>query len=254
MPVAPCFNPTTGASGGAPPAASASLYNLPPTVIDLTDGTWTLLDPDNLVSGVTFGSGQNTVTWNALAAGSVDYNWGGGTTHRAPRWYKLLSIGGSQVTSVNHLVFTSRFQGDPASTDFNQAVAVGVAIDPTSTTAATIDGSGGYFTRSGGGSPELGTWQVNSSTKSGNANNVFGVTTVMRGHNALGSGVYLNSTATDTIQTSGSRNSNQNAAVTGTQNVYVMVGVGTRGNSDTVSAGDTQVFKASFNAITVDVS
>ena len=97
MPVAPAFNPTTGASGGAPPAASASLANLPLTVVDLTDGSWTLEDPDNLVASVTHAGGDNIVTWNALAAGSADYNWSGGTNHRAPRWYKLLDIDGTQV-------------------------------------------------------------------------------------------------------------------------------------------------------------
>ena len=256
MPIAPCFDPTTGASGGATPAASASLYNLSPTLVDLTDGTWTLLDPDGLVSGVTFASatGYNTVTWNALAAGSQDYNWSSGTTHRGPRWYKLLAVSGSQVTSVNHLVLTTRFQNDPAANTFNQAVAVGAAIDPTSVTATTIDGSGGYFNRIGSGNPAMGTWQVNSSTTATNASNLYGVTTVMRGHNAVGSGVYLNSTATDTVITAGSRNSGQNSAAVGAQNIYAIVAVGTRGNSDTVGAGNTQVFRASFNAITVDVS
>jgi len=256
MPIAPCFDPTTGASGGATPAASASLYNLSPTLVDLTDGTWTLLDPDSLVSGVTFASatGYNTVTWNALAAGSSNYNWAAGTTHRGPRWYKLLTVSGSQVTSVNHLVLTTKLQHDPAAGDFSQAALVGAAFDPTSTTSTTIDGSGGYFTRVGTGNPAFGTWQVGGATTATNVNNLYGVSTVMRGHNAVGSGVYLNSTASDTIIGSGSRNSNQNTAAVGVVNVHIMVGVGTRGSSDTVTAGDVQVLRMEYNATTVDVT
>lgn len=254
MPVAPAFNPTTGASGGAPPAASASLANLPLTVVDLTDGSWTLEDPDNLVASVTHAGGDNIVTWNALAAGSADYNWSGGTNHRAPRWYKLLDIDGTQVVSTDHLAFTSRLQNNPSVNDFDQQVVIGAAFDPTSTVASTIDGTGGMFAKTASGNPAYGTWQVNSSTSGTNANNLYGVATVLRGHNALGSGVYLNSDSSSVVRGAGSRNSNQLAATTGSQNVYVMVGVGPRANTNTISANDQQRFKASFVAVTMVVS
>ena len=88
MPVTPCFDPATGASGGAPPAASASLYDLTLTEVNLADGSWTLEDPDSLVDTVTYSASGNLVTWNTLAAGSANYRWDSGTTVRAPRWYK----------------------------------------------------------------------------------------------------------------------------------------------------------------------
>jgi hypothetical protein len=70
-------------------------YSLP---IDLTDGSWTLFDPDSLVANVSHSNGFNTVVWNNLAPGNQNYNWGSGASHRSPRWYKDLEINGSQVT------------------------------------------------------------------------------------------------------------------------------------------------------------
>jgi hypothetical protein len=100
MPIAPCFNPATGASGGAPPATSASLYDIPfGDPIDITDG-WTLYDPDNLIKSITFAGGFHTVIWNELLAGSQNYNWASGATHRAPRWYQPAQGCHSQGTTL----------------------------------------------------------------------------------------------------------------------------------------------------------
>ena len=254
MPVAPAFNPTTGASGGSPPAASASLANLPLTTVDLTDGSWTLLDPDSLVASVAHAGGFNTVTWNALGSGSTDYNWSGGANHRSPRWYKLLAIDGAQVVSTAHLLLTTRMELDTSVSDFNQQAVFGAAFDPTSTTATTIDGTGDMLSKTSTGNVAYGTWQVNASTSGANAANAYGVATVLRGHNALGSGVYIGSDSSGVAKVAGSRNSNQLVATSGSQNVFLMVGVGPRSNSDTISASDQQKFKASFVATTVVVS
>jgi len=254
MPVVPCFDPTTGASGGAPPAASASLWNLTTTAIDLTDGSWTLYDPDSLIDTVSHAAGLNTVTWNALAAGSADYNWSAGTTHRAPRWSKLLQIDGNQVTQLNTLLFTTRVEVDTTVNDFDQQLVVGVALDPSSTTATTIDGTGAKFDKTTGGGPGYGTWQVNSGTTSTNNNNEYSVCTVLRSSNSLGAGAYVNIDSSDVAVTSNSRNSNQNAAGVGTVNVHILVGVGPRLSTGTITAGDQQAFKASFTAATIGVS
>lgn len=239
-------------SGGG--GGGTSLYDLPLEEIDLTDGSWTLFDPDGLIDTVTFGSNFNTVTWNALAVASVDYNWSGGTNIRAPRWYKSLTIDGNSITNEDLLLVTTRMELDAASTDFNQQVVAGVALVPNSTVLLTLDGSGGQINRVGGGARAYGTWQANASTTGpGGGLNVFGVTTVQRGFNAVGSGVYLNmgSGATPDVTSSGSRNSNQNNASAGLVNVSVIVGVGPRANTDTIAAGNQQRFKASIFAATL---
>jgi hypothetical protein len=59
MPVVPCFDPTTGASGGpSGGGGTPSLSDVAFTVVDLTDGSWTLFDPDNAVQSVAFAGGS----------------------------------------------------------------------------------------------------------------------------------------------------------------------------------------------------
>ena len=61
MPVYPVFDPTTGASGGASGGGGGGggtdgpTNAITPEVVNLTDGTWTLLDPDGLID-TTFGT------------------------------------------------------------------------------------------------------------------------------------------------------------------------------------------------------
>jgi hypothetical protein len=243
---------TTGftifSSGGG---GGASFYNAELTLIDVTDGTWTLEDPDNLVKSVSFSGGFITVTWNALT-GSANYNWTAGTTIRSPRWYKTLEIDSNTVTNDDLAVVTTRIEQGLDVADFNNECVIGVANDATSTTLLTVDGSGGIANRVGTGSPNYGTWQVNSSTATANAASDFGMSTVMRGFRAVGSGVYLNvdsDVSPAVVKNSGSRNSNQNAAATSTLNQQVIVGIGIRSNGDDISQDAQQKFKASFRVV-----
>ncbi|MCP4091422.1 MAG: hypothetical protein GY746_16775, partial [Gammaproteobacteria bacterium] len=70
MPVSNVFDPNTGGAtggGGGGSAPATSLYDLPwGDPIDLTDGSWTLLDPSSIVKSVAFAGGFNTITFNAL--------------------------------------------------------------------------------------------------------------------------------------------------------------------------------------------
>lgn len=233
---------SSGGGGGA------SFYDIPlEGPVNLTDGTWTLLDPDNLVKSLTYSGGFNTVTWNAASGG--DYNWTATTTHRAPRWHKILNISGNNVQGQDFLLFTSRIEPDLTFTGFNQQIVLGAADDPTSTVAQTIDGTGGYYIRLGTGNPTFGTWQVNTGTSSGQSQNKLGVTTIFRGRDSLGSGVYLNINTSNNVTNSGTRNSNQNDQ-TYTGNVSVMVGVGLRANTDSIPQDAQQRFKLSYGAIT----
>ncbi len=91
---------------------STGLQDIALDEIDLTDGTWTLEDPDGLVDTVAFSSGTNTVTFNAVA-GSNNYNISSGTTFRGPRWYKLLSISGQQATTAMATVLVTHLDPPP---------------------------------------------------------------------------------------------------------------------------------------------
>ena len=258
MPVSNVFDPYTGAANGGiiPSGGKSSLYKPTFNEVDLTDGSWTLYDPDSLIQSVSFSSGYNTVTWNALAVASLNYNWSAGGEHRAPRWYKDNSIDGNIVTTMDYNVFTSVLQIDGTVDDFNQAVLMGVCIDPTATSVFVVDVSGGYVTKLTGNNPAWGTQQYTSSTTSANVNIDYGVCTIMRGGNLMGSGVYINSDSTDNLGwRQGSRNSN--IAVLGSAtplNTSVMVGVGVRASADTVGAGEQQRFRAQYITYVPDVA
>jgi len=248
VPIVPAFNPTTGASGG--PASGGgggvSLYDLPFDTVDLTDGSWTLLDPDSLVDTVSFSGGYNTIVWNALAVGSADYIWTG-ANNRAPRWYKKLTIDGSQVISDDMLALGLLLEADNTFTDFNQRVVGGMAVDPTSTVSNTIKCVGSVFTRSGAGNQTYGAFTVNSQTTSSAATAAKVVGMVQVGGQYLGSSIYHVLDGSNVRVQSGSRNAN--SVVTASTDLYLCFGVGTLGNADTVSAGDDQRIRLGYRAI-----
>jgi len=83
--IVPVFDPDTGAPGGPATGGGVSLASLPWRTVDLTDGSWSLTDPDSLVKSNTYSGGFNNVVMNALAAGNTDYAWGSAPRSSAPR-------------------------------------------------------------------------------------------------------------------------------------------------------------------------
>jgi hypothetical protein len=230
MPIVQAFSPNTGAAigGGDGPQQSASLYNVPLQEVNLTDGSWTLLDPDSSLKSVTFSGGFNTITLNARTA-NENNRWDGGTTCTMPRWYKDFQIDGTDITVDDVIQFISRLERD------------------------TIRGNGGIHTRVGTGNLAYGTWQNNASTTGTASGNDFGLCSLLRGYNGLGSGTYLNINITpdpDTVATSGSRNSNVNASGTadGTT-VKIMVAPGARANTDAIPADAVYKMKVHIGGI-----
>ncbi len=240
MPIVQAFSPTTGAAigGGDGPPQVASLYNQPLTEINLTDGSWTLLDPDSSLKSVSFSGGFNTITLNARVA-SVDNRWAGGTDCTMPRWYKDFQISGNDVTVDDITQFIARLEEDlvGSGTNFNKSFIVGICNDPTSNTLLTIRGNGAYMNRSGGGNVAYGTWQQNSSTSSSASVPKHGLTSVLRGYNSMGYGAYINVDPAEAqaARNSGSRNSNVNDTGAADSTVLkVIVAPGARGNSDAI--------------------
>lgn len=247
MPIAPVFpGVTTGGSTGV------SLLNMGGDVVDLTDGSWTLLDPDSLIDTVSFSGGFNTVTWNVLGSGSQNYQWNAGGEHRAPRWYKALAIDNTAITTDNQLILTTVMALDASADygDFNQAVVVGAATDASSVVIDTMDGSGGIATRSGTGNRVYGTWQKSASTAVGNANTTHGISTNLRVGRKMIGGYYVGLKAGELQEKLGNRNGNTDLAASTAQ--HIMVGVGTNGSSVTIAAGDQQRFRATFVAQTIN--
>ena len=156
MPIAPCFDPTTGASGGSQGGGGggggADLSALGFVEVDLTDGSWTLTDPDDLVDTVSHASGVNTVVMNALAAGSNNYAWSTSTTQRAPRWTRELNA----VKTLRAVTFASRrgpfilqtvIEYVTPDDDFPAEIVVASAEDGTATTSGGNKAQGGLLIR-----------------------------------------------------------------------------------------------------------
>ena len=230
---------------------STGLASVAMESVDLTSG-WTLYDPDNLVNTVTIdGNGVHTLTWNELASGSQNFNPGSGTTHRFPRWYKLLSISGTQPTTATPIVWNARIEADTSGANaFNQRHVFATSHDPTATAANDLMGVGASWTISSGSSTvQLGVWTRNSTTQTSSANNQRALVSSARGFESIGNPAYIAIRDTDAVTGSGSRDGNQDAIGGSGANLYVIAGFGTSTNSATISAGDVSKFKLSFSAV-----
>lgn len=229
-----------------------SFFNISSELIDLTDGTWTLFDPDNLVQGISFASGFNTVTWNA-GAGSNDYKWTQGTAHRSPRWYKLLKIDGQQITSDDCMTFQASGKLDDSVKDFDHEIVWGICSDPTSTSALTIDGSGAVMARQlSAGGPRYGIWTENLvSFCAANSNNISGAASLIRGKLMMVGGASVSINASGNAFLPANRTDTQ--ALAATTNQFLMVGVGTN-TTTTVDSGDKQKFSLKMTVFTHDIS
>lgn len=265
MPIVNAFDfPQGGANGGFTPGDSggggggAALQALVPDVVDLTDGTWTLEDPDNLVdtsfgtNGVTFdsGTGVNVVRFNAATQTSSGmYCWiNGNGGHHAPRWYKLLKINNVQMTASDVIVQRTTFDWDGTTDDFLQGHVIGLCQDPTSTVPDTIAGAGSVFLKSNSGSAanlreSYGAWSHDAASNSTAAGQVDGYAITQRGPTYSGGHVlYQAFDASGEHKASGARIGHTGLTLSG--NVYVMIGFGIRTTSGSLDAGDEAGIKA----------
>ena len=237
-------------SGGG--GGGGSNYDLAWTTVDLTDGSWTLVDPDSKLdtnygtNGVTHSGGYNTVQWGASATGDL-YRWDNGSSTRSPRWYKDLLINGSQVLTGDLLTVSIRSELDDAVDDFDQGVVFGVAVHPDLNLATSQAGIGAIIKKTQGGFNSYGAWTVNSSAM--HNNRAYCVNAVTRGGGGVGSSAYQVYDATDSATGTGARASNQTGG-SKTLSVRLIVGIGLRLNADSVAAGNQQRFQFKYAAIT----
>jgi hypothetical protein len=235
MPISNTFDPYTGAAngGGVPDPGGASLYDVPYGDLEnLTDGSWTLVDPLGLVKSISYdaGTGFHSIVWNAALA-SQDLNWSAGTNHTAPRWFKNAEIDGTGLTSDDIVNTTFYIDVDNVNRGtFDNAIGWGICVDPTSTDANTIAACGLYAnTVISNNNTALGVWTVNGSASTTSGTHHRCVTTYQYGGRHCGSGVF---TLVDDLGyrvQNGSRNAN--ITIPDGQDLKWIVGVGTRGNT-----------------------
>lgn len=249
MPIAPIFDPDTGASGGAlaPAAGGDDLNAVTWTDVDLTDGSWTETDPDSLASSVSIAGGVNKVTLAALSSGSSNYNWLNGSTQRSPRFHKLLKPENDQIQGGDFFFLLWRLQFVAPVARAANNIVFGVAEDPTSTDANAMKGLGGVLTYNATGNIACGTWTNTSASTASSGSTVtsLGSFQFAATRGCAGSVVALD--VNNARVNNGSRNGN--LTYSATSNLSIMVGVGAFNNSATWSAGVDAKFKLQYRIV-----
>ena len=222
--------------------------------VDLTDGTWTLVDPDNLVDTITIdGSGFHTITWNAFS-GSADYNPGGGSNFTGPRWYKLAKASGVQVDAQDASVTALKINlPEPThpSSGYPQLNVWCTAADPTADTVAAQRGLGIVHGQASGATTyQVGAFSLATDILVSNANtdSVFGF--ACKGGREVGSCTYFaQRDDTGEVLENNTRSANTNTQ-TSAANAYIYFGAGILNNTHTMLAGTTSTpFQLHYRAI-----
>jgi hypothetical protein len=187
--------------------------------------------------------------------GSADYNWSSGSTHRAPRWYRAAEIGADRLTSDDITQAIFYIQTDNTNRgNFDNAIAHGICVDPTSTVATTIVGCGLYANATvSGTNTALGVWTGNASASTGVGSSDRCITTYQYGGGHAGSGCFTVIDATGARLQNGSRNAT--APLPSGTDLFWIVGLGTRGNTITITANDeSQRFKLYRTAVKTNLA
>lgn len=251
----PTFFPKqpTGMGGGSGAATGADLSALGFTLINLSDSSWTLTDPDNLVDGVTHSTGTNRVVMNALAAGSNNYAWTAGTTQRAPRWttplYAIDSNGANvRVTSGDAYVLQTVIEYVAPDNGFATEIVVASAEDGTATTSGANKAHGGLLVLTGAGNIRMGSFNGNTPQLSlAAANNHQNVATSNHAGGRAQAVAYVNVDSSKEEIAGSSRNSGMLYTNT-TTDLNLMVGIGTF-SLGTITAGEDAKIRAYYRVV-----
>lgn len=233
--LSPFVFPAAGGGG-------ADLSSLPLTVLDVSDGSWTVSDPDSIISGVDVTNDVTTVTYNQISAGSNDYSFAANVTNiSAYRAYKTLtdSSGAAIVGGDSFLLMLEIDNSANYSSDGSTQTFVGIGADPSSSVRNTAQMCGLMEQHTpGDAAPNYAAGATRaSSSELFNANNEIGrgwflvhagqVPTIMA--SATGSGAPRGFTGRDPSPT---------LTFSASAPIYLVVGFGTRG-AQNISAGDT---------------
>jgi len=261
MPTVPCFDPTTGASGGPSDGGGggggADLSNLAYELIDLTDGSWIKVDPLNVIQSVSINSGVTTFTYNTFDpagtgnGGSVLPN----SVAKQPRWYRRLNIGGTDIDTDAAYMYSTKMSSITPNATFDNALYHGIAEDPTATQTVQADVNGlGMHVRITSGNSYSGAFtSTNLQTWNAQANQVD-----FYGHTQARPGLPLGVSGwgrknTGVIASQGFRAHPATQTYTAAQPIYEVFVLGFRNTTNPSTAGDTVAMKIEARAIVYNV-
>jgi len=242
---------TTGGGGGG---GGGSNYDATLINVDLTDGTWTLYDPGNLISSVSYASGRNVITVNALASGSnAKYNWKNSGAKEAPRWYKSATIDGNNINREDLVTGIYRLDFDDTRVMSCDIIA-GIAKIPTSEVTTGVGFGGAFGQISAQSFASYGLYTFSGATFLSTQGPVAGVCSYLHGAERIGGGA-ATLLAADGLSTNSnlSRSSNQTNTDNG-RPMSVMIGLGLRQDNTPWDQGDTVHIGIKYLLIKPDVS
>jgi hypothetical protein len=236
-------SPTFTGGGGGSAAAALPDWEL----VDVTDGSWTSLDPggNGRVSSVAVAGTNTTVTWTGFTAGSSDAI--DGSTFDGLRYYKALEYPDGTAVSLTDDGWTlETWVNTPAVAGCARTqYALGVSSTPTSTSNATANLAGLYW------SPDRTDGVANIGQIRGNASPLtafnlsnqygYGRTAFVSGKGGLAFGWAIRSDGTHT----GFAN-RTTSNYTGTVHIQINMGAP---STRVISAGDKNVFSVFYRVL-----
>lgn len=190
MPIAPCFNPATGASGGIPAAIppAAALRSLG----NLNGGAYNFSDTAGVaLSSYAYDAGTDTHTFNCntIAAGNETYSLISGANFTSPKWRQPLTYAdGTPVLAGDAFSLDVRFDNVSVGAARSYLLAIAVVESASSTVIGTMRPSGVYCLSSSVGTPGVGVVADNLGAAATIASMMSGCgTTIFSGGTAIGS-------------------------------------------------------------------
>jgi hypothetical protein len=189
MPLAPFFDPTTGASGGSASAASVPVVR---SLGNLNGGAYNFSDTAGVaLSSYAYDAGTDTHTFNTNTIGVANetYSLISGANFTSPKWRQALTYAdGTPVLVGDAFSLDVRFDNVSVGASRQYLVAVAVVESASSTVIGTMRPSGVYCITTSVGTPGVGVVADNLGAAATIASMVSGCgTTIFSGGTAIGS-------------------------------------------------------------------
>jgi len=216
---------------------STAFVDVSPIAVNLTDGTWTLYDPLSLVKSISYDAPTqvHTVTMNELATPTYDQNPCAGSTYDGPRWYKALTVQGTNITADQNVSLMMTATPTITTAGWNQRNIWGTTCAPTLTNAGNsgICGIGIVWQAPSG--TEQGVYRLISAYTQSSALSVSQWGQVSRGENNILGTVNTSFKSNGAISTvAGNVLEQPLPAAQNDSQVYLYCGLGIKTNSSTI--------------------
>ena len=233
---------------------STAFVDVSPITVNLTDGSWTLYDPLGLVKSITYDAPTqvHTVTMNELAAPAADQNPCGGTYYNGPRWYKALSVQGTNITADKIVSLMMTATPTISTAGWNQRNIWGTTCAPTSEIGGSAGLCGiGIVWQSPNGT-EQGVYRLISAYTQASALSVSQWGQVSRGKNNILGTVNTSFKSNGEVSTvAGNVLEQVIPAAQNDSQVYLYCGLGIKTNTSTIPQDAQTQFKIGYQPMTI---